>query len=55
MVLSSVSGSLITQDQLDDINDDYERNAAVMEIMSRPIDPLTSPELLAEYRVARES
>jgi len=55
MVLSSENTALITQTKLDELNDDYDANATVIEVWSQPIDPETDPVLLCERKVARES
>lgn len=55
MVLTSDCAALITQTKLDELNDDYDADATVIRIESRPIDPETDPVLLCERRVARES
>lgn len=54
MVLSSENTALITQTKLDELNDDYDANATVIEVWSQPIDPETDPVLLCERKVARE-
>jgi hypothetical protein len=44
----------LTGDQLDEVNQTYDDNAVTVEVWSAPVDPLTDPVLLAEYKVARE-
>ncbi|MFA6364598.1 hypothetical protein [Methanoregula sp.] len=53
MVLSSDCTALITQRKLDELNDEYDRNAAVVRVISQPLDPDTEPEVLCEKRIAR--
>lgn len=56
MILTSATtrGALLTGDQLDEVNQTYDDNAVTVEVWSAPVDPLTDPVLLAEYKVARE-
>jgi len=44
----------LTGDQLDEVNQTYDDNAVTVEVWIAPVDPLTDPVLLAEYKVARE-
>lgn len=55
MVLSSENTALITRTKLDELNDDYESNAVIVRVESRPLDPETDSVLLCERKIARES
>lgn len=54
MVLTSECKALITRCDLDELNDDYDREAVIVQVYSQPIDPDTEPELLCERHIARE-
>jgi hypothetical protein len=54
MVLTSENTALITGTKLDELNDDYDRDATQIEVWTQPIDPETDPVLLCERKVARE-
>jgi hypothetical protein len=53
MVLTSENTALITQTKLDELNDDYDSAATVIEVWSQPIDPETDSVLLCEHKIAR--
>jgi len=55
MVLTSACTALITREKLDELNDDYDSNAVVVRVESRPIDPETDPVLICERKIAREN
>ncbi len=53
MVLTSDNTALITQTKLDELNDDYDSTAIVIEEWSQPLDPETDSVLLCEHKIAR--
>jgi hypothetical protein len=53
MVLTSDCIALITHRKLAELNDEIDRNAIVVRVMSQPLDPDTEPVLMCEKRIAR--
>jgi len=53
VVLNSTNTALITQDRLDDLNDEIYDDAVVITISTHPLDQDTDSEDICEHRIRR--